>query len=48
MAYPSNGRISNQNRFGVFNATDKVIQRVDFGKLEATNVPIMSGKPSSS
>lgn len=38
MPYPSNGRVSNQNRFGQFNATDKVMQRVDYGKLEATNV----------
>jgi hypothetical protein len=46
MPYPSNGRVSNQNRFGVFNATDKAVQRVDYGKLEATNVtPMMIGKP---
>lgn len=46
MPYPSNGRVSNQNRFGIFNATDKTVQRVDYGKLEATNAA--PGKPMTS
>ena len=50
MPYPSNGRLANQNRFGVFNATDKVARGgIDYGKLEGGNtVPIPGPKPSTS
>jgi hypothetical protein len=38
MPYPSNGRLANQNRFGVFNATDKVVRGgIEYGKLEGGN-----------
>jgi hypothetical protein len=49
MPYPSNGRLANQNRFGVFNATDKVVRGgVDFGKLEVGNtIPIPGGSKKS-
>lgn len=52
MPYPSNGRLANQNRFGVFNATDKVVRGgIDYGKLDGGNtvpVPNVGPKPGTS
>lgn len=46
MPYPPNSRVSNQNRFGMFNATDKVV-RLDYAKLEQTSGGVGGGNSNT-